>query len=131
MKTFIGNRTIRLALTYSLAGGQALHIWYPSDEKEETPICFTHYHVWAHLFDQNLARLRNLASILGVNQIVVERLGQKGQHIDLCGKPLIKAIDLAEKELDSSLDQGYTEDRKGGSDYDNCQNDPLGVSKLA
>jgi hypothetical protein len=130
MKTFLGIRMIRKAITYSLQGGQALHVWQPQDDYA-APSCFKRYKVWAHLFDQDTIRLTKIAKDLGVNTIVIEHEGKAGQHIDLCGTPLLNALDLAEKELDSASNVGYTEDRKGDGDYGNRQNDPLGVAELA
>jgi hypothetical protein len=43
-------------------------------------------------------RLIATAKRFGVRVIKVERDGQPGQHIDLCGKPLERAQNLAKQE---------------------------------
>ena len=45
--------------------------------------------------DQDIDRLKKTAAELGVKKIVVSRIGGKGQHVDLCGRPLQKALLLA------------------------------------
>lgn len=56
--------------------------------------CFrkTNRQKWAHLCDDDMERLKALARRLGVKRIKVSKEGQRGQHIDLCGAPLRKAI---------------------------------------
>lgn len=97
MKVFEGVRSIRKAIEHSLAGGQALHVWEPHVHKS-APKVFKRYKLWAHLFDHDVERLKATAKTLGVNILHIEREGQTGQHIDLCGAPLLHAIELAEKE---------------------------------
>lgn len=46
----------------------------------------------AHLLDANESRLIKTAKRCGVRVIKVSRRGKRGQHIDLCGKPLEKAL---------------------------------------
>ena len=86
------------AMDYVKAGGQALHVWKPPENAySEAPVCFKKTKLWGHLLDNNLARLTATARNLGVKVIKVSKQGQRGQHIDLCGKPLQKAIGEAEK----------------------------------
>lgn len=131
MKTFLDMHSLREAIEYSLHGSQALHVWQPTSDYKEIPKCFKQYHIWAHLFDQDTQRLVETGKALGVKCIKIEHEGKAGQHIDLCGQPLLRALDLAEKELDSQPLTGYIDNRKGDDDYGNRQSDSLGVSKLA
>ena len=65
---------------------------------EKIPACFHRARKWAHLMDLNRERLVETAIRLGVKKIVVANEGLRGQHIDLCGAPLEKAI----KECESA-----------------------------
>jgi hypothetical protein len=78
---------LREAVAYAGSGGQALHLHTLSHGH---PL-FARFPVVAHLFDQDLARLTDTARALGVRVIRVERKGEPGQHIDLCGQPLERA----------------------------------------
>lgn len=80
-------KEIREAKAYSKQGGQALHI---HNMNIGHPM-FRRYPVIAHLFDANTTRLIATARRLGVRVIKVERAGEDGQHIDLCGKPFERA----------------------------------------
>lgn len=94
MKTF-QQREIHAAFAYSIAGGQALHLMDGSfaNLRADTPACFKGRRQIAHLFDEDEARLIATAKRLGVRVIKVERRGEAGrQHIDLCGKPLQRAL---------------------------------------
>lgn len=90
------HREIREALAYAAEGGQALHVWDPGPSAAETypkaPAVFLRNRPWAHLFDVNADRLYRTAKRLGVRRVVVERRGKRGQHVDLCGGPLKKAL---------------------------------------
>jgi hypothetical protein len=90
-------REIREAIAYSLAGGQSLHLMSGRYAylRADTPSCFKGRTQIAHLFDQNAARLIATAKKLGVRVIKVERLSTPRQHIDLCGKPLSRALAMA------------------------------------
>lgn len=77
----------REAIAHAAAGGQALHLHTLSAGH---PL-FAKYSVVAHLFDQDMKRLQQTAHSLGVRVIKVERTGQPGQHVDLCGQPFEKA----------------------------------------
>lgn len=75
-------------------GGIAIHTMDESFAhlRKDTPSCFKGRGDIAHMFDQNKARLTTNAKKLGVRVIKIEREGQEGQHIDLCGSPLNKAL---------------------------------------
>jgi len=93
-------RELQAAFAHAAAGGQALHLMsgaFPS-LRRDTPGCFKGRAQIAHLFDQDRARLVSTARKLGVRVIKVERDGAEGQHIDLCGQPLNRALAMAGKE---------------------------------
>lgn len=87
-------RQLQEAADHAAIGGQALHLMSGGFAygRKDTPNCFKGRSQIAHLFDQNLGRLKETARRLGVRVIKVERLGHKYQHIDLCGMPLTRAI---------------------------------------
>lgn len=95
MKHFT-EREVREALAYAETGGQALHTHQIIVNWEKAPACFRREvqagRDIAHLFDQDALRLQRTVAELGVKVIVIERYGQPGQHIDLCGGPLKKAL---------------------------------------
>lgn len=105
---------IEQAIAYSMAGGQSLHCHQiiVGGPGHEPPQCFVDAvnrgEMIAHLFDQDESRLRKTARALGVNIIVVERRGGKGQHIDLCSGPLRKAKAICEvdKKREAKGSQG-------------------------
>jgi hypothetical protein len=84
------------AIEYSMKGGQALHLHNIIPNEDTAPRCFVDAvnrgEDIAHLFDQDARRLKNTAAILGVNIIVIEYKGTPHMHVDLCGRPLRKAI---------------------------------------
>jgi len=88
-------REIREAVQYAENGGQALHchqILTPG-----APGCFVR-DVNAgkdigHLFDLDLERLEKTARRLGVRVIVIDRADTSRQHLDLCGRPMERAIE--------------------------------------
>lgn len=94
-------REVEEVKAYAAAGGQALHLHRIIMDRRRAPRCFVREvdvgRDIAHLFDQDEARLRATAKRLGVRVIVVERRGEPGQHIDLCGAPLRKAVALCEE----------------------------------
>lgn len=87
-------RELRQALDYAARGGQSLHLHRFIHPK--APPCFRQAvargEQIAHLFGQDKERLIATAKRLGVKVIVVERESTSKQHIDLCGKPLQRAI---------------------------------------
>lgn len=93
MKKF-EQRELNAAAQHAADGGQALHMMHGSFAygRKDTPSVFKGRKQIAHLFDQNLERLKATARRLGVRVIKVERLGHKYQHIDLCAGPLDRAI---------------------------------------
>ena len=96
MKRF-GPREVREAMEFAEAGGQALHVWEPGAMfGDKAPRVFKRYKVWAHLIDHDAERLTKTARALGVRVIVIGRPGRRGQHIDLCGQPLERALAQAE-----------------------------------
>lgn len=85
-------RQIYEAFEFAEAGGQALHVWTPSEMwRGRSPRPFRRAKEWAHLIDNDAERLERTAKALGVRVIVIGRHGRRGQHIDLCGKPLERA----------------------------------------
>ena len=89
----------REAIAHAASGGQALHTidgsW--ANLRSDTPQCFKGQRQIAHLFDQDAERLQATARKLGVRVVRIERRGQPGQHVDLCGKPLGRAVALCER----------------------------------
>lgn len=63
---------------FAESGGAALHIFGEA----------------GHLFDRDIKRLKELAAIFGVGNVKVGHKYSSKQHIDLCGKPLKKAIEV-------------------------------------
>lgn len=92
-------RQIREAYQFAADGNQALHLMDGRFAylRDDTPICFKNRRQLAHLFDQNKDRLIRTARRFGVRVIRVEREGTHQQHIDLCGKPLDRALELAKQ----------------------------------
>lgn len=91
---------LREAEAFALAGGQALHLHRVIVNRARAPRCFVRAvdrgEDIAHLFDQDAVRLVRTAHALGVRVINVERRGGPGQHIDLCGLPLRRALSQCE-----------------------------------
>lgn len=86
------------AVAHAKSGGVALHVYEPSHElrsRKTTPRAFKRNRLWAHLFDLNKERLMKLAKKLGVRRIYIHHEGTNRQHVDLCGSPLIRAIDMS------------------------------------
>lgn len=92
-------REVVQAMEYAAEGGQALHLMSGSYAylRKDTPNCFKGRSVIAHLFDRDKERLMSTARKLGVKVIKVEREGEQGQHIDLCGRPLERAKAMADQ----------------------------------
>jgi len=86
-------RDLRSAQDCAEEGGQALLIMpgvygnWPGG-----PRCFRNREIVGKLFDQDIERLRTTARSLGVKRIKPCRIGNRGQHVDLCGKPLERAV---------------------------------------
>jgi hypothetical protein len=97
MKLFDGRRNniaaYKAARDHAAEGGQALHVWDPDPaDYPDAPGVFKRNRPWAHLLDQDLVRLQRTARELGVKVIKVGHPKRKSQHIDLCGKPLERAV---------------------------------------
>ncbi len=92
MKTFQMSEIFE-AYEHVNTGGQALHL---HTVNQGHPL-FKRYPVIAHLLDLDKDRLVRTAKKLGVRVIKVEREGTGKQHIDLCGKPLERAKELADR----------------------------------
>jgi len=95
MKRF-EHREVKAALAHAAAGGQALHVWDPGPNAAQiypkAPKIFLRHRPWAHLFDRDVERLKATARRLGIRRVYIDRRGDRGQHVDLCGKPLDRAI---------------------------------------
>lgn len=97
MKLFQQNQLLE-AHKHVEDGGQALHLMTPkfcqSWNEPGIPRCFdiTRSHGWAHLMDADVKRLLATARHLGIKRIVISNFGKRGQHVDLCGAPLDKAV---------------------------------------
>jgi hypothetical protein len=86
---------IRKARFYAESGGQALHVWEPGKGGwPGAPACFRQNRPWAHLLDNDKERLCSTVKSLGVRKFIVHRADKDGQHIDLCGQPLLEAIKM-------------------------------------
>jgi hypothetical protein len=112
-----GLMELREALAHAAEGGQALHDnsrhVVPSrggfvPGRERVARC-------AHLFDRDLPRLIATARALGLRKPFIHRLGQEGQHVDLWGKPLEMAEELA-GSADRQLFKGLLSQLKKSSD---------------
>lgn len=88
-------KELREAVEYAKNGGQALHLHTLNNGH---PL-FARYPEIAHLFDQDLARLRNTATRLGVKVVTIERVGEPAQHVELCGRPLTLAVHECGQEM--------------------------------
>lgn len=91
---------LREAVEYAEKGGQSLHLHTIIGNRSKAPECFVRAvdkgENIAHLFDQDKRRLIATARKLGIRVIMVEREGTPHQHIDLCGAPLKRAVELCE-----------------------------------
>lgn len=92
MKAF-QQREVREAKAYAMAGGQALHVCSSAAfVNARSPGCFRRSDQFAHLFDQDYERMMATARKFGVRVLAPEHVGTDRQHIDLCGKPLERAL---------------------------------------
>ena len=90
--TLFKTKQVNEAMDFAEAGGQALHVWKGAWPGKK-PRCFANGQQWGHLLDMDIERLKATARRLGVRVIKASRVGRRGQHIDLCGRPLAKAIE--------------------------------------
>lgn len=128
MKSF-ETMELREAIAYAASGGQALHLHQIIMDKKKAPKCFVaavnRGEDIAHLFDQDIARLTATARELGVRVIVVEREDTPSQHIDLCGKPLRLAKEMAKESPNESEGQSSSSGEPA-SDEDRAAEDAGG-----
>lgn len=82
------------AYDYAKTGGQALHV----HEFTQSGHNLFRNRQAAHLFDQDVMRLEQTAKNLGVKAIKIEHPHTHHQHIDLCCRPLEKAIELCKEQ---------------------------------
>lgn len=81
------------AARISASGGQALHVFDPQPFcRPGTATCFKRAKRAGHLLDQDAGRLLDTAARLGVRRVYLHHGGTRLQHVDLCGKPLERAI---------------------------------------
>lgn len=104
-------RDIAAAKAHAAAGGVALHVWEPTSGERAAfaarpqglPPPFARSALWAHLFDQNELRLARTVARLGVKVVKLEHRGDPAQHVDLCGKPLDRALAECEGRVEPRL----------------------------
>jgi hypothetical protein len=90
---YFEQRELKAAFLFAEHGGQALHLCRTAQfVTKDSPNCFKKGRQFAHLIDHDVDRLMATARRLGVRVVKVERGGKVGQHVDLCGKPLERAI---------------------------------------
>lgn len=96
-------RELHEAIVHAEAGGQSIHLHNVIVNEKKAPLCFRQAvqrgENIAHLFDMDHDRLVETARDLGINVVLVERKGTSSQHIDLCGRPLRLAMEMAEEFL--------------------------------
>lgn len=107
MKLF-AEKQVREAVAHAAAGGEALHVFSGRIAEaiarvRRVPACFRGHAEIGHLFDQDRPRLVATARRLGVRVVKVERAGEAGQHVDLCGQPLARAKLLTRDSAPPSL----------------------------
>ncbi|MEM7249286.1 MAG: hypothetical protein AAF533_28495 [Acidobacteriota bacterium] len=97
MKLF-RSREVREALAHAEAGGQALHVHRILTPTAPPPFrrAVEAGGDLAHLIDHDLERLTATARQLGLPHLVIGRRGRRGQHVDLCGRYLERALAMAE-----------------------------------
>lgn len=117
---------IREAREYAAGGDLALHVWQPPSEGwANAPQVFTREAAarrpWAHLMGIRRNLLATTARKLGVRRVVFHgRMSADGVlHVDLCGRPLTKAIALC-KSAQPTFDEEeqYAEFQQANRDFD-------------
>ena len=98
-------REIEEAYAHAANGGQALHMGGSAAGYPGAPACFRQAGTFAHLIDMNADRLQRTARSLGVRVVVAERPGRRGQHVDLCGQPLRRAIEACENHTNGGIEE--------------------------
>lgn len=94
----------RAAKAAVAAGEIVLHVYKPPSRGwPGAPAVFNREALagrpWAHLMAHDRAKLESLARQFGVRRVVVHGQGER-MHVDLCGKPLERAIAEAAKVAD-------------------------------
>ena len=94
MKLYRRREELSIAMGEADSGMQSLfiHSWVGGPE---APVCFRGLRMIGKLFDNDCVRLEQTAKRLGVKKIKIDRRGKAGQHVDLVGRPLQKAMQLA------------------------------------
>lgn len=82
---------LRAAQEKAAQGGQGLFV-RDAIPGWPAPACFRRAKRWGYLFDQDTERLLKTARAYGVRVLFIHRKGTPTQHIDLCSKPLERAI---------------------------------------
>lgn len=88
---------LREARAFAAAGGIAIHLHRFVTHR--APACFKRdvaagYPI-AHVFGADAEALAALARRCGVRVVLVERRGTPSQHVDMCGRPLRRLLELA------------------------------------
>lgn len=98
---------IEEAYAYAKKGGQALHTHNIIVNEDMAPRCFVNAirrgEDIAHLFDSDKGRLVRTAKRLGVRVIFIDNEDTPHQHIDLCGKPLQKALEMCKNQQSNEI----------------------------
>jgi hypothetical protein len=103
-KAIVRFSNIREAIQHAESGGISLHVWkHPRGYPHDIPKCFEQSESWGHLFCQKIELLERVARRFGVRNVVVSKIGKLRQHVDLCGKPLEKAIEASTFEEQTCL----------------------------
>ncbi len=82
---------LRAPIQEAANGGQGLLV-HVAIQGMPAPGCFQRSKAWGNLYDQDVKRLVQTATDLGVKRIIVHHQGTPKQHVDLCGGPLLKAL---------------------------------------
>lgn len=91
----VDGRQIGKPWEYAADGGQALYVYHPLRWPSAPRVFQREAKVgwpWAYLFDMDAGRLAATARRLGVRVVRIHREGMLGQHVDLCGEPLRRAV---------------------------------------
>lgn len=93
MRRFDGKEELKAAKAYAGGGGQALLVIpHGCPVGPRTPMCFRNAREYGYLFDQDPLRLSRTVQALGVSKLEIDHLGEPSQHVNLCGRPLLRAV---------------------------------------
>lgn len=100
MIVFFPGKMSEAMIAYVAGGGQAIEKWEASYTlmQKRTPLCFRGKE-FCKLYDADELRLIATARRLGVRVVKVDRRGDKYQHVDLIGGPMLRALAEAKTEL--------------------------------